>query len=387
MFSNSVQDVLDNAKYAVSPMQSLVIADVDGAIGLATPARVPIRDKANVIAGRAPVLGWNAEHQWKGFVEASEIPQVINPAKGAIATANAKFFDADYPHHITFDWAEHFRQSRVEDLVYGQNEKHTVEISKNIMADNYSMPLVELVKIATAAEIGGAGERGDIVKALSNWNGRMDADASEPLIALSWFKHLHEAILMDDLQDAYKLFDRGRITKVLKILSRGTARDWCDRRGTDLQESCAIIMTQALDAALSELKSNYGDDWKNWQYGKAHIAYSEHRPFGKVEALSAIFNITVESGGGPYTLHRGQTDFGEDGPYRSRHGAAYRGIYDFSDLDKSVFIQSTGQSGHFLSKHYRDFTDEWSQSRFIPMTTNKESYSLNAKGTWTFDPS
>lgn len=386
MLAKDVPGVLEGSKYAVSPMQSLVAADIEGNIGLATPARVPVRDEANQLAGRAPALGWREEHQWKGFVEAGDLPKIINPSNGAIATANAKFFKQDYPHHITFDWAEHFRQVRVEELVLGQNEKHTVENSRQIMADDYSQPLFELVRIAAAAELDGVGEQGDVFNALGKWDGRMSADKSEPLIMLSWFKNLHEAILQDDLGEQYKLFDRGRITKILRILGRGTARDWCDNLDTESKESCASILSQTLDETLTELKSQYGPDWQNWKYGEAHIAFGEHKPFGKVDPLSRFFNITVESGGGPYTLHRGQMDFGEEGPFRNRHGAAYRAIYDFSDLNNSIFIQSAGQSGNFLSKHYRDFAKPWSQSKFIPMTIDKESYALNAKGTWIFNP-
>jgi len=153
---------------------------------------------------------------------------------------------------------------------------------------------------------------------------------------------------LDDLSDQYKLFDRGRITRILRILGRGTARDWCDNRDTETKESCSLVLSQTLGKALSELKSLYGPDWQNWKYGKAHVAFGEHKPFGKVNPLSKLFNITVESGGGPYTLHRGQMDFGEDGPYKNRHGAAFRAVYDFADL--------------------------------------KESYALNAKGTWMFNP-
>lgn len=386
MFANTVSDLLDSTQYAVSPMQSLVAADVDGNIGLATPARVPLRDEANELAGRAPALGWRADHQWKGFIQAGELPKFINPSQGAIATANAKFFKNDYPYHITFDWAENFRQTRVEDLILGLNEKHSVEYSKNVIADDFSKAFVDLVQIALAAELDGTGERGDIFQALVKWDGRMSAGRTEPLIMMAWFRHLHETILKDDLEEKYKLFDRGRMTRILRILGRGTARDWCDRRDTEQKESCKLILDQTFDAALLELKGLYGDDWMQWEYGKAHVAYSEHRPFGTVSPLSKVFNIVTESGGGPYTLKRGQTYFGKEGPYRSRHAAAYRAVYDFSDLNKSVFIQSTGQSGNFLSKHYRDFAKPWSQSKFVPMTTNKDDYAINPKGKWSFNP-
>lgn len=386
MFSKNVAEFLEGTKYAVSPMQSIVVGDIDDNIALATPGRMPLRDATNDIKGRAPVLGWLPEYEWTGYLQSGELPKIINPEEGAITTANANFLPADYPHHITYDWAEHFRQARVEELILRTNEKHDVEKSKQIMADDYSQPLHSLVKIAEKAELDGAGERGEVFQALVNWDGRMAANRPEPLIMLAWFRHLNEAILKDDLEEQYTLFDRGRITKILRILDRGTARDWCDKRDTELKETCTTILLETFNGTLTELKKLQGADWRDWQYGKAHTAYNEHRPFGKVNSLSKVFNITLESGGGPYTLHRGQTDFGEEGPYRSRQGAAYRAIYDFADLDQSLFIQSTGQSGNFLSKHYRDFAKLWSRSKFIKMTTNKTTYSQNATGTWNFKP-
>jgi len=85
-------------------------------------------------------------------------------------------------------------------------------------------------------------------------------------------------------------------------------------------------------------------------------------------------------------LMRGQQDFTKDKPYYNRHGAAFRAIYDFSDLDKSIFIQSTGQSGNFLSGHYSDFSEKWARQEFLPMTTQAQDYSKDATGTWKFLP-
>jgi len=386
MFARNVDEFLDATKYAVSPMQAVVVGDVDGNIALTTPGRIPLRSSANAVKGRAPVPGWLTQYQWTGFIKSKDIPRIVNPERGALTTANANFLPADYPHHITYDWAEHFRQARAEELVYGAKNSHDAALSKTIMADSFSPPLFELVKLASRAELAGAGEKGDIFSALTRWDGRMNKESPEPIIMLAWFRHLHEAIYKDDFGKEYELFDRGRITRVLRVLKQGTARDWCDRQGTEAKEGCRQILSESFEMAISELKTMQGEDWRQWQYGKAHLGFSEHRPFGKVKPLDRLFNIKVESSGGPYTLNRGQMYFGQDEPYFNRHAASYRAIYDFSDLDKSVFIQSSGQSGNPMSQHYRDFAKLWSQSRFVNMTTDKEAYLSGAKGTWIFKP-
>lgn len=190
----------------------------------------------------------------------------------------------------------------------------------------------------------------------------------------------------DDLGDEYKLFEKGRITPLLRLLeSRGT-RDWCDNIDTLVKETCSEVLAGSLATALKEIAKDQGDDWRNWRWGKAHIALGAHRPFARVGPLAGLFNVSVESAGGPYTLRRGQTDFSEDKPFYSRHGSAYRAVYDFSDLNKSMYIQSTGQSGHFLSENYRTFSDRWADMKFIPMSTRREDYAKGAMGTWTLKP-
>ena len=59
--------------------------------------------------------------------------------------------------------------------------------------------------------------------------------------------------------------------------------------------------------------------------------------------------------------------YGEE-PFLNIHSAIYRGVYDFADPDSSVFIISTGQSGHFLSQHYDDLGNLWRRGEYVPMS-------------------
>ena len=65
----TVADYMDRMRLFVAPMQSMVVADTDGAIGLIAPGRVPVRDPKNTVAGRAPVPGWDATYDWKGYLK------------------------------------------------------------------------------------------------------------------------------------------------------------------------------------------------------------------------------------------------------------------------------------------------------------------------------
>ncbi|MDJ0614745.1 MAG: penicillin acylase family protein [Rhizobiaceae bacterium] len=384
--AKTVHEFVKGSSRGVSPMQSIVVADTKGNIGLLAKARSPRRKPENIINGRAPVPGWLEAYRWDGFVPDWQQFAIINPPAGALTTANANFFPPEFSEHITYDWAEHFRQARAEELVLGRNEKHSVSTSRDMLADDYSPAFVQLRDLAQKIMPEGVGLLPEMRAALSEWDGRMQIDRPEPLIMLAWFRHLNIGMLEDDLGEYFPRFERGAITPLLAMLERSIGRDWCDNVITTEKETCAELLQSSLRAANDELVTEFGEDWRDWKYGDAHQAYNEHRPFGQVAALSQYFDIEIPSAGGPYTLLRGQTKFEQEKPYRNRHASAYRAIYDFSDLNKSVFIQSTGQSGNFLSPHYDDLSKIWADLDYVPMSVNPDDYAQNAKGSWVFNP-
>jgi penicillin amidase len=138
--------------------------------------------------------------------------------------------------------------------------------------------------------------------------------------------------------------------------------------------------------ALADLEKRYGKDRSKWRWDVAHYAQGEHRPFGEVPTLAPYFNIEVPSPGGAYTLNRGKPEFGEEPPFANRHGSSLRAIYDFADLERSLFMQSTGQSGNPMSPFYRSFAKRWSQGEYIEIPTTREAIGKIAIGTWKLAP-
>jgi penicillin amidase len=52
-------------------------------------------------------------------------------------------------------------------------------------------------------------------------------------------------------------------------------------------------------------------------------------------------------------------------PFENIHGAGYRAVYDLADLENSRFVIAGGQSGHPLSRHYRDLAGLWATGKVI----------------------
>src|SRR3989338_6657665 len=105
-----------------------------------------------------------------------------------------------------------------------------------------------------------------------------------------------------------------------------------------------------------------------------------------VPVLRYFVNIRQSTSGGDTTLMRGRTKGTGANPYLNVHGGGYRGVYDFADPDSSVFILSTGQSGHPLSRHYDDLGELWRRGEYIPMSLDPELARAAAVGITVLTP-
>ena len=97
-------------------------------------------------------------------------------------------------------------------------------------------------------------------------------------------------------------------------------------------------------------------------------------------------NIRQSTSGGDHTLMRGQTVGSGENPYLNGHAAGYRGVYDFSDPDSSLFIISTGQSGHPLSRYYDDLAALWRRGEYVRMSLDTDLARAAATGVTVIEP-
>jgi penicillin amidase len=382
----SLADFQNGMRDFVTPMQSIVIADVEGNIGLIAPGRVPMRDPANQIMGRAPSPGWDATYDWKGYLPYDELPRTSNPAAGVLATANTKMVDANYPHFLTFDWDEPWRVERIKTLIYGASQQ-TLETNRRVQGDAYENGYAALLPVMLKLVEGRSDVDLDILKQLNSWDFVEDRARIEPLLFNAWLRMATKRILEDDLGDAFPSYWQGHVDAMLRWLGPNPARDWCDDRRTPEKESCGDILALALGDAVKDLDTRLGSDRSKWNWGSLHYAYGAHRPFSQVSPLDQLFNVTVPASGGAFALNRGKSSFtDESNPYRITHGTSYRGLFDLADLNRSTYIQTTGQSGNVFSANYRDFAQKWANDEAITIPTDEKAYEHGLLGVWRLKP-
>jgi penicillin amidase len=374
----------ENLRRFITPQQNIVYADRDGNIGFVAPGLIPVRRPDNDLKGLAPAPGWDARYDWSGFIPFEQLPRSYNPARGVIVTANNKIVPDSYPHFITADWAEPYRARRIEQLLKERNV-HSVESFKQIQGDLLSPMATDILPLMLAVPPKSLPRNGELAGShalLAAWDGTMSVNRVEPLIFEAWYRELTRLILADELGEAFQPLWRFRPVLIKNILTdqNGQSR-WCGNQATGAASSCAELVAEALDRGLDDLKARYGSDMARWRWGEAHAARAQHRPFSNIAVLRRFFEVSVPTGGDAFTVNAGRNDIAsESDPYGNRHGASLRAIYDLADLNRSQFMHSTGQSGHVLSPHYRDFAMPWAAVEYIPMSMRPSDFETGPLG-------
>jgi len=386
------QEFLGAMRDFASPQQNIVYADIDGNIGFIAPGRVPIRKPDNDLKGLAPAPGWDARYDWAGFIPFEDLPRQYNPAAQKLVTANQKIVAPDYPYFLTSEWALPYRAERINALLDAQ-PKHNVDSFARIQRDDISPAAQELLPILRKARPKSKRAQAAL-EMLVGWHGEMTIDRPEPLIFNAWTRAASYRIFADELGEAlmqdYWEQRNVHLSMVDVLKNKDGQGKWCvdvSAGAAGKAQSCDEVLSVSLEIALDDLARRYGNDMSQWRWGMAHMARSEHRPFGKVESLAGFFDIRVVTPGDTYSINVGRYNLrDEKEPFVSRHAASLRTIYDLSNLENSLFIYSTGQSGNVLSPQYRSYAQRWAEVAYLPMQMRREQVEKNSMGTLTLVP-
>ncbi|MFY0621405.1 MAG: penicillin acylase family protein [Pelagimonas sp.] len=376
MMAQSVEEAIDASRAYIAPSQNVTLIDAD-TVAMKLVGAMPRRNPAHQSRGRLPSAGWLEQNRWQGMLPYTQNPEFLAPEGGIVGNTNNKITDAPFPNHVSYEWGDSHRVQRWQALMQGR-KVHTRDSFIEAQLDTVSpaarilLPLMgrDLWYTGEAAAEGTPERRRQrALELLANWTGEMNEHMPEPLIYSAWLRALQERLIRDDLgplADKFNHVEPLFIERVFRDI--GGASVWCDVIRSARVETCSDIARMALDDALVWIDETYGTKLESLQWGTAHEAVHEHTVLGEVPLLSSFVNIRQSTSGGDHTLMRGRSSGEDPTPFANVHGAGYRGVYDFADPDSSVFISSTGQSGHFLSRHYDDQGQLWRRGEYIPMS-------------------
>ena len=315
--------------------------------------------------------GWTGEYEWTGFIPNDELPHDLDPQAGFAVTANNRIVGDEYPYPLHAEWLSGYRAARIHEMIE-QTDHHDHASFARMHADLRSLPGLELAALAgrLPAYDAVAQHARDV---LASWDGELAADSLGGLIYARLREKLMPLAYAEIAKPLGMITGLGALAALpgLSYLHRalpGTLRRIAQHDDAWLpgEQTWDDVLGEAWQAAIDELRHEFGDDVQTWRYGRAHKLTLRH-PLGVVPGLAKLLNRGPFSTGGDIdTVFMG---------YAPRHFAgapfyvapSYRQICDTSNWDRSRSIHPTGQSGQPGSRHYADFVEPWLDVQYHPM--------------------
>jgi len=306
------------------------------------------------------------------YLDFEENPQAINPSWNYVYSANNQpdsVAGAMYPgYYLNEDRAE-----RIVQLLEPKNDWTKEDVAKMIYdVTSIKAPIVvaDFVKSINTKDLSASEKQA--VSFLKNWKGNFDKEEIGPVIYNRMVYEFQKNTFADEMGKAYNQFvNTPFIEKVLPVQAKRDGSIWWDDISTkDKIETKEDIINTSFKNAFAFLQKQLGENVENWKW-KRVISVEYKHAVGEVAVLRSFFNVgPFVTVGGDQVINNQIYDIDSTGVYKVKAGPSTRRIVDFSDVENSLAILPTGQSGNVFSEHYKDQAQKYLNGEFVKMKLN-----------------
>jgi penicillin G amidase len=350
--------------YGVSG-QNMLFADVNGNIGHVMAVTQPIRPG---FPKDDPVLdAADPATRWNGFAGVLDLPFVVNPPRGVLASANDRPNGTNVPIGFTFGTDD--RMYRLYELLE-EKPKLAIADLERLQTDTRAVDAMRLLS-QLIAEIGRLNGLDDdaFLRRLKGWDGDY-ATTSAGAVAFETF--LYHLVL-----GLYAARDATELPELYSQWSYLTTFLVPDLRRLDEAAHTALLRTALVRAARDAARFPTWGDMHRLQVGTS---------LARIPFVGRAFIIKDLPAGGsrqtPMKMSHGMVN--------RRHNVSFgsmaRHISDLSDLDANWFALLGGQDGWIGSVNFLDQLDLWQERRFIRMPLRQQTVEREFPITMTLKP-
>lgn len=368
------------ASHFVVPAQNLLYADIDGNIGYQMPGNIPIRKKGD---GRLPVPGWSGEYDWAGYIPFEQLPNLYNPDSGYIITANNQVISDPYPYLITSDWDYGFRAKRIDKMINSHSGGFSIEDFQRMQSDDTNLTssvVIDALKNVELPENLGYVRENILLK----WDHRENQSSGAALYEAFWWELVQMTFSDEEIPEDLLPAGGSRTNEIFRsLLNQPNSFWWDDKNTSDKVETMDDILAAAFEAATKceVCIKKFGKDINNWDWTQLHTATFRNSTLGEsgISLIENIFNRgPVPTTGGESIVNATGWDIYES--FEVNWLPSMRMIVDLADMNRSVTVHTTGQSGHAYHSHYDDMISLWAGLEYYPMLWALDSVTQNSEG-------
>lgn len=371
------------AKLLGAPSQNLVYADIHGNIGYQLPGAIPERGRGD---GDTVAPGWDPAYDWKGLIPFGELPWAENPADGYIVTANNQIIGQEhYSRKLGSTYSYGWRSQTIVDAL---RTNPRISVAQNLELQNedvvrFADVLVpRLLKLSVAdSPTTPASWVAEGQQTLVGWDYSASTDSAAAAYFFVVVHNVLERTFRDQMPEELWPSGGDRWYAVLtKLLDDPDNAWWDDTRTPDVRERRDDVLRAAMTDARKELTSLMSRETSGWEWGKLHRVTLQHQTLGSsgIRPIEKLFNRgDWPVGGGPAVVNA--MSFDDTQGYRVNAGPTMRMVVDLSELDKSRWINQSGNSGHAYNPNYDDQAPLWIKGETLPFVTDKATIESQAK--------
>jgi len=353
--------VMNNAG---GPPQNAMLADQSGRIAWTLMGKIPKRKGFDGAVSRS----WTTKAiGWDGYLDAEQLPRVIDPESGFLVTANNRTIGKDYPFKLGHDYQMSFRAWRINQRLKAMqsiSESDMLELQLDTKSDFYRYYQTLARSVLTPASIAEKPSRLMLLDTINSWDGKAETDSTGLPLLYEFRKALAREILPAYYQPCLQVQNDFRFTwskketpirqlldaRIPDTLPKQQYADW-DSMILDILEKTAekMVASHKIDN-LSELT-----------WGEINTAEIHHPFSAKLPILSRFIDMPkTPLAGCPYCVRVVYGLF----------GASERMVVSPGHPGQAILHMPAGQSGHPLSPYYSDQHPYWEQGKALPFMSN-----------------
>ena len=354
------------------PPLNVVMADDTGRIAWTYCGKIPIRKGFD---GSSTKSWADGDIGWEGYIPPSELPRVISPPEGFIATANNRTIGKDYPHIIGHNFANSHRAYRINRRLREMDkvtEQDMFQLQLDTMSHFYEFYQQLALSVLTEDVIANKPLLFEARRQIAAWDGKAEVDSVVFGLLIRFRRILAEDVFepflvpcqetdgrfsyaWGNLEPPLRALLKERIVKILP--DPANYSDWETFILSKLEKSIKQLLRE------HDLKSL---DQLTW--GTIHRTKISH-PLGFIRMLGKLLNMPQKPlPGGPHCV-------------RSPRASERMVVSPGHEADGILHIPC-GQSGHPLSANYRDQYSYWLKGEPLPFLPGSTTHTL----TLTPDP-
>ena len=352
----------------ISPAQNYVFASREGDIAIKANGRFPIKSKEQ---GRFVQDGSKSTAAWNGYIPMDQVPQIKNPERGWVSSANQRSAAPDYPYYFNGGFDDY--RGRILNRKLAELDNVTVEDMMALQNNNESIKAEEalslflaLIKDETLAE-----KEASAFQMLNDWDFNYEKDLAAPVLFEIWYREYYRA-LWDEIYDIdeQKPFLYPEHWRTLELIEQDPDHIFFDHQETNELENAKDIAIRSFKSMLEKVEEMEGEmEGLKWEdYKGTRINH-----LGRIPAFTSD---VVSVGGVGDALNA----------TRRGGGPSWRMIVELGQEVKAYGIYPGGQSGNPGSPFYSDMIQDWADGKYyeLKFVQSPEELTEISIGTTTF---